>query len=139
MVEQFATGRMRRLDHWSRSCGFTSGTTRGTSGSMRNADELSMTTQPAAAARGAMTFAFSPPVVRNRRSVPPKSKVARSRTSRASPRKATCRPADAADARGTWRSTGKARCSRMRSISEPTLPVAPPTATWNDIMESPER
>ena len=39
-----------------RACGLTSATTRGTSGSMRHADELSTTMAPAAATRGANSF-----------------------------------------------------------------------------------
>ncbi len=52
MVVQFGFA-MMPLRASSRACGFTSLTTSGTSGSMRQADELSMTTTPASAKRGA--------------------------------------------------------------------------------------
>ncbi len=47
------------------------------------------------------------------------------------PPKEIVRPADLAEASGTSSSTGNARSSRMRSISVPTAPVAPTTATFS--------
>ena len=52
MVVQFGLATMP-FGRWSSACGFTSATTSGTSGSIRHADELSMTVTPAAATRGA--------------------------------------------------------------------------------------
>ena len=52
MVVQFGLATMP-LGRRSRACGLTSDTTSGTSGSIRHAEELSMTTAPAAATRGA--------------------------------------------------------------------------------------
>ena len=52
MVVQLGLATMP-LGRWSRSCGLTSDTTSGTSGSIRQADELSTTVAPAAATRGA--------------------------------------------------------------------------------------
>jgi len=52
---------------------FTSGTTKGTSGSMRQAEELSMTTQPAAAIFGDHSFDKAPPADIRQMSVPAKS------------------------------------------------------------------
>ena len=52
MVVQFGLA-MMPLARRAMACGFTSETTRGTSGSMRHAEELSMTTAPAAANFGA--------------------------------------------------------------------------------------
>ena len=54
MVEQFGLATMLRL-HDRSARALTSGTTSGTSGSMRKCDVLSITTQPALAARGAWT------------------------------------------------------------------------------------
>src|SRR3972149_121966 len=51
MVEQFGLAIMPLCA--AMACGFTSGTTRGTFGSMRNGLELSITTAPDAAAAGA--------------------------------------------------------------------------------------
>ena len=50
--------------------GFTSATTKGTSGSMRHADELSMTTAPAAATFGASSRDVSAPAEKNTTSRP---------------------------------------------------------------------
>ena len=61
MVEQFGLAMMPRLAKRFSACGFTSGTTSGTSGSMRNWLVLSITTQPAAAARGACTAETAAP------------------------------------------------------------------------------
>ncbi len=60
--------------------GFTSGTTSGTSGSMRNFEVLSMTTAPAAAAFGANTAETLAPGEDRTMSMPRKSKSARLRT-----------------------------------------------------------
>ena len=51
MVDQLANGRMRRLAQPASASGVTSGTTRGMSGSIRKAEEWSITMQPAATAR----------------------------------------------------------------------------------------
>ena len=40
-------------------------------------------------------------------------------------------PFDLSEARAMTRSLGKFRCDRMRSISVPTIPVAPTTATFS--------
>lgn len=52
------------------ACGFTSATTSGTCGSIRKADELSMTTGPAAATRGANSFAVLLPAEKSTMSSP---------------------------------------------------------------------
>ena len=77
----------------------TSGTTRGTSGSMRQADELSMTTAPAAATTGASSFEVAPPAENRAKSSPVKSAVAASSTTTSWPRQSSVRPADRADAK----------------------------------------
>ena len=50
--------------------GFTSATTSGTCGSLRKADELSMTTAPAAATLGARAREVSPPAEKKTMSSP---------------------------------------------------------------------
>ena len=54
----------------SRAPGLTSETTRGTSGSLRQAEELSMTMAPAAATLGARTREAAPPAEKKTRSRP---------------------------------------------------------------------
>ena len=80
MVEQFGLAMMLRLAKPRRSCGFTSGTTSGTSGSMRNWLVLSITTQPCAAARGAWIAETEAPGLNRPISQPVKSNVSRLRT-----------------------------------------------------------
>src|ERR1044071_3003511 len=60
-VEQFGLAMMFFLEKPSSACAFTSGTTSGTSGSMRNADELSITTAPCAPIFGDHSFDTLPP------------------------------------------------------------------------------
>jgi hypothetical protein len=52
------------------ACGLTSATTSGTSGSMRQADELSITTAPAAATFGASSFDVALPAENSTTSSP---------------------------------------------------------------------
>ncbi len=54
----------------SSASGFTSDTTRGTSGSIRQADELSMTVTPAAATFGASSLEVAPPAEKSAMSRP---------------------------------------------------------------------
>ena len=109
--------------------GLISGTTSGTSSSMRKADELSMTTQPAAAAEGANSFEIPPPAEKRAMSIPAKESWVSSFTSISPPRKAKRLPTERAEASSVSDFTGKSRCSRQRSISWPTAPVAPTMAT----------
>jgi hypothetical protein len=130
MVEQFGLAMMRRLRKPARACGLTSGTTSGTSGSMRKWEVLSITTHPAAAARGAWMAETEAPGENRPRSVPWKSKVSRLRTlSTCFSPKEICCPAERGEARATTSLTGNWRSARVFSISRPTLPVAPTTAT----------
>ena len=62
IVEQFGLAMMPLCV--SISSGFTSGTTKGTSGSIRNALELSMTMAPRFAASGANVLEIDPPANR---------------------------------------------------------------------------
>jgi hypothetical protein len=130
MVEQFGLAMMRRLRKPFSAPGFTSGTTSGTSGSMRNWEVLSITTQPAAAARGACTAETEAPGENRPISTPLKSNLSRLWTFSTclSPKDTSC-PAERPEARAMTSLTGKARSASVLSISRPTLPVAPTTAT----------
>ena len=57
----------------SSACALTSGTTSGTSGSIRQVEELSMTTAPAAAIFGDQSLDTAPPADIRQMSVPVKS------------------------------------------------------------------
>src|ERR1035438_4557252 len=148
----FATiplGMVRRV--WA----LTSETTRGTRGSMRHADELSITTAPEAAIRGANTLDEVAPDDINATSIPEKPAVAacsasisgpfhsrvdparakwktprrRTSTSISRPFHSRVEPADLEEAKNRISSTGNARSRRMSRITVPTCPVAPTTAT----------
>jgi hypothetical protein len=109
--------------------GLTSETTSGTSGSLRHADELSITIAPAAAATGASAREVDPPAEKNTMSSPEKSAVAASSTMTSTPCQGSLRPAQRADANSRSDSTGSARSSRQRRIRSPTRPVAPTMPT----------
>ena len=110
--------------------GFTSGTTSGTSGSMRNWLVLSITVQPAPAARGAWMAETAAPGLNNPRSQPWKSNASSDWTlsTSFSPNE-TSWPTERPDARAATRPTGNLRSARVLSSSRPTAPVAPTTAT----------
>ena len=90
---------MMPLRIWSMACGLTSLTTSGTSGSMRHADELSMTTAPASAYLGASALDVAPPAENSAMSMPVRSASAASSTTISSPRQGSVVPAERADAR----------------------------------------
>ena len=79
--------------------GLTSDTTSGTSGSIRHAEELSMTIAPAAANRGACAFDVAPPAENSAMSSPLGSAVAASSTTTSVPLQGSVVPADRADAK----------------------------------------
>ncbi len=81
------------------SCGLTSLTTSGTSGSIRQALELSTTTAPAAANAGASALEVAPPAENRAMSMPARSAVAASSTSTSSPRHGRVLPAERAEAK----------------------------------------
>ena len=124
MVEQFGLAIRPR---WrSSACGLTSETTSGISSSRRQREELSTTTQPASTNRGA----HSPEVVA------PAEKIARSKPWIVSsvsgwtvPKPSSSLPAERADAKGTISEAGKPRSRSLASMTVPTAPVAPTTAT----------
>src|SRR5690606_37532499 len=106
-----------------------SGTTSGTAGSIRNAEELSTTTAPAATASGAKRFEMPLPAEKRARSAPSKALAVSARTG--SPRLPEGRvlPAERAEAKSRRSARGKPRAFRHLRISIPTAPVAPTTAT----------
>jgi hypothetical protein len=111
----------------SRSPGFTSLTTSGTSASIRQADELSTTIAPASAARGARVSEAVLPLLNSAMSMPAKSAVAESSTTTSPSAQGSVLPADRADAKKRTSSRGKARCASRVRMTPPTWPVAPNT------------
>lgn len=111
------------------SSALISGTTRGTASSIRNALELSTTTHPAWAARGANSREMAPPALNRAISIPLNEFLVNSLTSIAAPRKLNVLPTDRDEASKVSLPTGKPRFSRVLIISRPTAPVAPTTAT----------
>ncbi len=93
----------------------TSATTSGTSGSLRQALELSMTVAPAAATRGAHPFDVEPPLENSAMSRPAKSAVAVSSTTTSPSAHGSVVPAERAEAKKRMSSSGKPRsASRVR-------------------------
>ena len=84
MVVQFGLA-MMPLGGSIASSGFTSETTSGTSGSLRQAEELSITIAPAAATLGAYSRDIDAPAENSARSSPEKSAVAVSSTTTSPP------------------------------------------------------
>ncbi len=125
----------RAARHGSSASGFTSGTTSGVDGSIRNALELSTTTAPAATAAGATAIANSLLTARRTTSHPAKvSAPIADDSGKASivhdrPPHSTGCPALRPLAIGRNVPTGNDRSASTASISLPTAPVAPTTAT----------
>ena len=124
IVEQLG---LAMMPLWASSAsGLTSETTSGISGSRRKAEELSTTTQPAAAKRGAHA----------REVVAPAEKIAMSKpwidsslSAWTTSPPSSSRPAERSEAKGTISLAGKLRSRSFSSITVPTAPVAPTTAT----------
>ncbi len=81
-----------------RASSLTSLTTKGTSGSIRHAEELSITIAPAAAKRGASSREPGAPQENSAKSSPAGSAAAASSTVKSSPPKGSRRPAERAEA-----------------------------------------
>src|SRR3954471_3863923 len=115
---------------WASSAsGFTSDTTSGTSSCIRHWEELSTTTAPVSAKRGAHSSLTADPAENSPMSNPwIVSSSSGTTVSDVSPHGIE-RPAERSDANGTTSSAGKARSLRTSSMVEPTAPVAPTTAT----------
>ena len=111
------------------SSGLTSGTTSGTSLSMRKALELSIITAPAETTAGRNAREMSPPALNSAMSTPRNEASVISSTVTSSPLNFSVLPAERAEARSFRFLTGKLRFSSVLIISTPTAPVAPATAT----------
>ena len=124
MVEQFGLA----IRPWwrSRAWGLTSETTSGTSGSRRNADELSITVASAATKRGAHSREVAAPA-ENRAMSKPSMSAPGSRARTVSP-PSSWRPAERAEAKATISSAANRRARSSSSMVVPTTPVAPTTA-----------
>ena len=102
------------------ACGLTSDTTSGTSGSIRHAEELSMTTAPAAATRGASSLEVAPPAENRAMSRPVKSAVAASSTVIFESCHGRVRPAERAEANSRSCVTGNSRWASTARMTPPT-------------------
>src|SRR3954462_7442941 len=98
MVVQFGVA-MIRFRGRSASAPLTSATTSGTSGSIRQADELSMTVTPAAANVGASALDVDPPAENSAMSRPDGSAFSASSTTTSAPAHGSVLPAERAEAK----------------------------------------
>src|SRR3569832_379189 len=106
-----------------------SGSTSGTFGSMRKADELSTTTAPAFTAIGPYFLEIDPPAENSAMSTPSNDFSVSSWMTIFSPLKSIVLPTARALASATSLPTGKLRFSSVAANSAPTAPVAPTMAT----------
>ena len=88
-----------------------------------------MTTAPRSTAAGARVLLTPAPTAKRAMSTPAKASGQDCSTFTASPRKRSSFPTLSPTSRGLIRPTGKFRDSRFFSISVPTAPMAPATAT----------
>ena len=100
---------------------------------MRQADELSITTAPWAAIFGDHSFDTVPPADIRQMSTSEKSVCSSALHFSISSPNETSVPWLLREATAITSSAGKRRSSRMSSMSRPTLPVAPTTATLKPI------
>ena len=117
------------LGRRARCSGLTSGTTSGTSGSIRKAPELSTATAPRAAATGAHCAETSSGTSNMATSMPSNASSDSATTSVSRPRTVSCRPADRAEAISRISPQTSSRVDSRSSITVPTAPVAPTTAS----------
>ena len=133
MVEQF--GFAMTPECQATSWGFTSGTTSGTSSSMRKALELSIMPAPAAVTASRISLDTEAPAENSAMSTPSKDSGVISCTvsspagTSPHPSKGTFLPAERALARARTSLAGKSTSCSTRKNSCPTAPVAPATAT----------
>ena len=111
-----------------------SGITSGTFGSMRKAEELSITTAPALTAVGANFREMPPPAENSAISTPSNEFSVSSSITILSPRKSMVLPAERALASALSLPTGKARLSMVAMNSAPTAPVTPAMATTGSLL-----
>mmetsp|Transcript_31425 Transcript_31425/g.67841 ORF Transcript_31425/g.67841 Transcript_31425/m.67841 type:complete len:257 (+) Transcript_31425:756-1526(+) len=106
-----------------------SGITKGTSGAMRKAEELSTTTAPESLAIGPNFLLIPPPAEKRAMSTSSKDLSVSSSTVISCPLKVIAFPAERADARSLSDPIGKSLWSSSSRNSCPTAPVAPTMAT----------
>ena len=111
-----------------------SGITSGTFGSIRKAEELSITTAPALTAAGANFREMPPPAENSAMSTPSNDFSVSSSITILSPRKSMVLPAERALASALSLRTGKARLSMVAMNSAPTAPVTPAMATTGSLL-----
>ena len=121
------------------SSGLTSETTNGTSGSIRHAEELSITTPPAAATLGAMIREACLPMEKSARSRPAEIRGFGVLHEDLVIPQGKDRPAERADAKNRSSLIGNRRSSSTRRMTPPTCPVAPKTPTRMPTSLSPYR
>src|SRR5690606_17255278 len=109
-----------------------SGTTSFLVGSIRQADELSTTVVPASANFGAHSKEVSPPAENKATWGFISTAVCKLTTLYFLSLKVISFPTDFSDATGINSVTGKLRSAKTFSITSPTIPVAPTTATFID-------
>src|SRR6185437_446117 len=128
MVEQFGLAMI--LSPAVRTSAFSSGTISFLVGSIRQADELSMTVMPAAANFGAHSSEVLPPA--ENKATAGFAAIASSAltTEYFFTLNSTCLPTDFRDATGINSVTGKFLSASTCNILVPTSPVAPTTATF---------
>ena len=114
---------------WAAASGFTSGTTRGTSGRIRKALELSIVTAPVATIVSIQALEVLPPAEASTISTPLNASAVVASTVKVSPPKVQVWPADRAEASNFSSAIGNCRSSSNCSSSVPTAPVAPKMAT----------
>src|SRR5262245_39384368 len=136
MVEQFGLATMP-FGMCRKASALTSGTTSGTSGSMRQALELSMTTAPARAASGDDSRLTEAGVLDSTTSTPANASARIGSTVYDLPLNVTGLPALRSEARNLMDRNGKARSRSTCRIISPTAPVAPTTATLGSTSRSP--
>jgi hypothetical protein len=100
--------------------GLTSETTSGIDGSLRQAEELSMTITPASANFGASAFEVAPPAEKIAMSRPDGSAVAASSTTTERSPNSMVLPAERAEAKKRTSPSGKPRSSRIWRTATPT-------------------
>ena len=103
--------------------------TSGTSGRIRKALELSISTAPAATARGAKALEVEPPADASTISIPSNDRLSTASTVISSPRNFNLVPADLGEAKSLSSAIGKLRLASSSINSVPTAPVAPKIAT----------
>src|SRR5690606_2023999 len=130
MVAQFGLAMI--LSPFVNTLALIPGTTNFLVGSMRHADELSTTVIPASAHFRAHSKDVSPPAEHNATSGFISPAVCKFTTLYFLSLKAISLPTDFSDATGINSVTGKLRSAKTFSITSPTIPVAPTTATFID-------